>query len=216
MCSVSISSYRQKRIFIKVCAFCFAFTLIFISLKPVFAQQANYGCTATFIEPATKEIEVLYIRNFSQDSIWYERDDPPTHCRLEVQSRMQYDSSYVDKVLIATTVHPGSGSAVDDQFNLESTRLLTSAELAIYSCLFSASAGAVEVDSGFLEVVGNKFLSLLPSSPDEAKIPTILSNMIGQGSLAANAAVEIYSGIWQFLTIIVFIKFYKLLPGKAT
>ena len=60
------------------------------------------------------------------------------------------------------------------------------------------------------------FVKILPKTPDNLRLPTLIANMGGQGSLAGNFAVEIYSAAWQYFAIIAFIKFYKLIPGKMT
>jgi hypothetical protein len=69
---------------------------------------------------------------------------------------------------------------------------------------------------GLLETAANVLSSVLPRTPEQFRIPTILANLGGQGSLAGNLALELYSGIWQYILIIVSIKFYQLIPGKFT
>ncbi|NES65602.1 MAG: hypothetical protein F6K24_10240 [Okeania sp. SIO2D1] len=54
--------------------------------------------------------------------------------------------------------------------------------------------------------------SALPSTPEEFRLPTIISRMAGEGTMAANLAVELFSGIWQYLGILLFFKMLKFLP----
>ena len=113
-----------------------------------------------------------------------------------------------------TLVHSNGvvlGSQDPNQFFTANTfkRLLTADELAKYSCLLTNSS------SSFASA-GDGLIDLLPSSPDAIRFPTILTNMMGQGTLAANLAVELFSGAWQYFGVIALIKFYKLIPGKFT
>jgi|GEM_PF-6049273 len=62
----------------------------------------------------------------------------------------------------------------------------------------------------------NMLISILPSTPTNLRLPTILSNLGGQGSLAGNFAYELYTAAWQYYAVIALIKFYKLIPGKLT
>lgn len=66
----------------------------------------------------------------------------------------------------------------------------------------------------FLQSMANMFVSILPQTPQSMRLPTLIANIAGQGSLGGNLALELYTGIWQYLGIIAFIKFYKLIPGK--
>jgi hypothetical protein len=71
-------------------------------------------------------------------------------------------------------------------------------------------------EAGFLKSAADLLISILPSTPNSMRLPTILANMGGQGSLAGNLALELYSTAWQYFAIIAFVKFYKLIPGKMT
>ena len=72
-------------------------------------------------------------------------------------------------------------------------------------------------EKGFsLSQVANSLIQIMPQSPSSVRIPTIISNLSGDGTLGANLAIEAYSAVWQYLAIICFVKFYKLIPGKAT
>lgn len=73
-----------------------------------------------------------------------------------------------------------------------------------------------DASPNYLVQVGNSLINYLPQSPANVRIPNIISNMVGQGTIGANLAIELYSAVWQYLAIIVFVKFYKLIPGKST
>lgn len=64
--------------------------------------------------------------------------------------------------------------------------------------------------------VANALAGILPQTPNNMRLPTLISNMGGQGSLAGNLALELYSASWQYFAVIAFVKFYKLIPGKMT
>ena len=72
-------------------------------------------------------------------------------------------------------------------------------------------------EKGFtLAKLATTLITILPSSPDSVRLPTIIANFGGAGSLAGNLGLELYSGVWQYLGIIAFVKFYKLIPGKMS
>lgn len=69
----------------------------------------------------------------------------------------------------------------------------------------SASAG------GQLKFPGiNQVIALLPQSPANMRIPTLINKMAGENSLAGNLAIELYSGVWQFLGILTSFKLFKV------
>ena len=72
------------------------------------------------------------------------------------------------------------------------------------------------VSSNLLSSLAGGFISVLPSSPESIRIPSIIESYFGQGTLGAALILEIYSGVWQLLLIVAFVKFYKLMPGKFT
>lgn len=118
-------------------------------------------------------------------------------------------------VLIKTEVFPADSypdGPLVTEWNI--TRFLTPQELDTYNCLFSSASP--QLTPGYLTSAGTVLINLLPSSPDSVRIPTIINQALGQGTLGANVAIELYSTIWQFLTVILLIKFYKLIPFKAT
>jgi hypothetical protein len=56
----------------------------------------------------------------------------------------------------------------------------------------------------------NQVISMLPSSPQNMRIPTLITKMAGENSLAGNLAIELYSGAWQFLGILTSFKLFKI------
>ncbi len=56
----------------------------------------------------------------------------------------------------------------------------------------------------------NQVVSMLPASPSNVRIPTLIAKMAGENSLAGNLAIELYSGAWQFLGILTSFKLFKV------
>jgi hypothetical protein len=56
----------------------------------------------------------------------------------------------------------------------------------------------------------NQVVSMLPASPASVRIPTLITKMAGENSLAGNLAIELYSGAWQFLGILTSFKLFKV------
>jgi hypothetical protein len=56
----------------------------------------------------------------------------------------------------------------------------------------------------------NQIVSMLPASPASGRIPTLITKMAGENSLAGNLAIELYSGAWQFLGILTSFKLFKV------
>jgi hypothetical protein len=56
----------------------------------------------------------------------------------------------------------------------------------------------------------NQAIALLPQSPLNMRIPTLITKMAGENSLAGNLAIELYSGVWQFLGILTSFKLFKV------
>lgn len=90
-------------------------------------------------------------------------------------------------------------------------RPLTEEERNLYWCFLGQDISA----DGLLGA-GDFFVSLMPSSPDSLRIPTIIERMTGEQTLASNLAIELYSAGWQMFVLLAIIKFYKLIPGKST
>jgi hypothetical protein len=55
----------------------------------------------------------------------------------------------------------------------------------------------------------NQIIAGLPQSPANMRIPTLINKMAGENSLAGNLAIELYSGVWQFLGILTSFKLFK-------
>jgi hypothetical protein len=70
------------------------------------------------------------------------------------------------------------------------------------------SATSVNGKVGFPGI--NQVTSMLPASPANMRIPTLITRMAGQNSLAGNLAIELYSGVWQFLGILTSFKLFKI------
>jgi hypothetical protein len=56
----------------------------------------------------------------------------------------------------------------------------------------------------------NQVISMLPQSPENMRIPTLITRISGENSLAGNLAIELYSGVWQFLGILTSFKLFKV------
>jgi len=56
----------------------------------------------------------------------------------------------------------------------------------------------------------NQVVSMLPASPASVRIPTLITKMSGENSLAGNLAIELYSGAWQYLGILTSFKLFKV------
>ena len=56
----------------------------------------------------------------------------------------------------------------------------------------------------------NQVVPMLPASPSNMRIPTLISKMAGENTLAGNLAIELYSGVWQFLGILTSFKLFKV------
>lgn len=81
---------------------------------------------------------------------------------------------------------------------------------AAYMATYSGGGG----DSGFdFSSLAASIAPLLPQSPAQFRLPTIISSMTGQGTLAANLAVELFSAIWQYVALLLGFKFLKFLRG---
>jgi hypothetical protein len=74
--------------------------------------------------------------------------------------------------------------------------------------------GCSVTNGGTLSFPGmNQIIALLPASPASARIPTVITRMAGQNTLASNLAIELYSGVWQYLGLLVAFKLFKFFKG---
>lgn len=212
----NVNRNSKKHFFIKGCAFFCVLALISFA-KPVRADYVN--CIIEFVDTENKTFASLIIGTTdSADAIMY-YNSVNSWCNRSAVDQLYDDygntssSSTVTKIHVTPFIGDPTISWNDNGFTYEYLRTLTPEELIKYGCLFSSESG---IDANILTGLGNAFINILPSSPNEVRIPTILNNMLGQGSLGGNLAVSLYNGIWQYMAIIVFVKFYKLLPGKST
>jgi hypothetical protein len=92
------------------------------------------------------------------------------------------------------------------------SRQLNEEEQDLYWCLLnSSSSGSFNILSA-----GDFLIQFLPSTPEAFRIPTQIDQLFQEQTLAASLMIELYSAAWQFLLIMAFIKFYRLIPFKAT
>lgn len=74
--------------------------------------------------------------------------------------------------------------------------------------------GCPIANGGTLSFPGmNQIIALLPASPASVRIPTVITRMAGQNTLASNLAIELYSGVWQYLGLLVAFKLFKFFKG---
>jgi hypothetical protein len=74
--------------------------------------------------------------------------------------------------------------------------------------------GCPTANGGILSFPGmNQIIALLPPSPASVRIPTVITRMAGQNTLASNLAIELYSGVWQYLGLLVSFKLFKFFKG---
>lgn len=83
-------------------------------------------------------------------------------------------------------------------------------DLGCYASYRSSSSENSEFD--MVSAVAS-FAPFLPESPSQFRLPTIISNMSGQGTLAANLAIELFSAIWQYVALLLCFKLFKLIRG---
>jgi hypothetical protein len=88
---------------------------------------------------------------------------------------------------------------------------LNEEEINLYWCLLSGSSGNFNILT-----VGDFQIQFLPSTPEAFRIPNQIELLFQEQTLAASLMIELYSAAWQFLLIMAFIKFSRLIPFKAT
>ena len=92
------------------------------------------------------------------------------------------------------------------------SRPLTDEEKDLYWCHLNSG-----IDSDSVALRGGDWLiKWLPQSPDAIRIPEQIDNLFGEQTLAASLMLEIFGATWQFLVIMAIVKFYRLIPFKAT
>jgi hypothetical protein len=83
--------------------------------------------------------------------------------------------------------------------------------MSFYWCLLSGSSGNFNILTA-----GDFLIQFLPSTPEAFRIPNQIEELFQEQTLAASLMIELYSAGWQFLLIMAFIKFYRLIPFKST
>lgn len=71
------------------------------------------------------------------------------------------------------------------------------------TCDFFNSSDAINQNSPLTcdNSVLTTLIQVLPKSPEAIRLPTIITRLQNSGTLAGNLLLEMYSGIWQYLTI---------------
>jgi len=115
---------------------------------------------------------------------------------------------------VATLIPNGTDPVTFYEANTWS-RPLNDSEKDLYYCVLSGSGGS-GLTSNFFQAGGDWLINLMPSSPDAIKIPNQIVQLTGEGTLASNLLIELYSAGWQTLAIFCLIKFYNLIPFKST
>ncbi len=118
--------------------------------------------------------------------------------------------SKTDNKFLSATGVSTSGDPIQYYITNTWSRSLTEEEKEEYWCFLNSA------DFGKFTGAADWLISFLPSSPESLRIPTQIQELFGQKSLAANLMIELYSAGWQFFVILALIKFYKLIPFKAT
>ncbi len=90
-------------------------------------------------------------------------------------------------------------------------------EVATYLGCHAPSASPSSSGDGFswgsISSLAASSAAFLPQSPDQFRLPTIISNMTGQGTLASQLAIELFSAVWQYAALLLSFKFIKFLRG---
>ncbi len=120
---------------------------------------------------------------------------------------------FADKDMKVVNVSGSSTTSPETYYeNNTWSRQLNEEEKDVYWCLLiSSSSGNFSVLSA-----GDFLIHFLPSTPEAFRIPNQIEVLFQEQTLAASLMIELYSAGWQFLLIMAFIKFYRLIPFKAT
>ncbi len=120
---------------------------------------------------------------------------------------------FTDKDMKVVAVSGSSTTSPESYYETNTwSRQLSEEELDLYWCLLSGSS------SGNFNILtaGDFLIQFLPSTPEAFRIPNQIELLFQEQTLAASLMIELYSAGWQFLLIMAFIKFYRLIPFKAT
>jgi len=120
---------------------------------------------------------------------------------------------FADKDMKVVNVSGSSTTSPETYYeNNTWSRQLNEEEKDLYWCILSSSS------SGNFNVLsaGDFLIQFLPSTPEAFRIPNQIELLFQDQTLAASLMIELYSAGWQFLLIMAFVKFYRLIPFKAT
>jgi hypothetical protein len=223
MRSHAISWYCQKRIFIKGCCSIFNVALIFVLSSFIFCDRPALavdvlGCQALSIY----KNRVIAITQNPPQTVY---NSPSTFSSLReychehpVINVYGFAAPENNSIIIATKaiVMNCANQYTCSGFQERYDQVWKVSEIAhLLGCqvghmpVTSSSGGGNSHDGSWF----NPLIATLPQSPAAVKIPTIISKMAGEGSLASSLAVEIYSGIWQYLSLILGFKMFKFIRG---
>ncbi len=186
----------------------FALTLIafFWMWNPSQALAANHGCLVLINHG--NRITSSYAGSWSSTSTFY-NNRPATlaivrdYCH-DAGSGYSYSYSYSwaqNSNIIATR-------AVSVPDGNDFTDFIQSWDMNQVANKLGCGATGAGGKVGFPGI--NQVVSMLPASPASVRIPTLITKMAGENSLAGNLAIELYSGAWQFLGILTSFKLFKV------
>jgi len=183
-----------------------AVSLIFLAVSASVQAQTTgqIWCAVQYIDTANSNMVSLAV---GLGQISDSSDEVCQDAALHLQIFMSDPGSKKLISAAATLIPTGTDPITFYESNTWS-RSLTQTDKDTYWCLLS-SGGIGGVD---LTASGNWLINLMPSSPDEVKIPTQINKLAGDGSLASNLLIELYSAGWQSLALFSFIKFFRMLP----
>jgi hypothetical protein len=119
---------------------------------------------------------------------------------------------FTDKDMKVIGVSGASTASPESYYETNTwSRQLSEEEMSLYWCLFSSGSGNFNILTA-----GDFLIQFLPSTPEAFRIPNQIELLFQEQTLAASLMIELYSAAWQFLLIMAFIKFYRLIPFKAT
>lgn len=186
----------------------FALTLIafFWIWNPSPAIAANYGCLVLINQG--NRVTSSYAGSWNSSNTFY--SNRPTTLAIvrdychDAGSAYTYSYSYgwaQNSNIIATR-------AVSVPDNNDFTDFVQSWDMNQIANKLGCGATGANGNVGFPGI--NQVVSMLPASPASVRIPTLITKMAGENSLAGNLAIELYSGAWQFLGILTSFKLFKV------
>jgi len=119
---------------------------------------------------------------------------------------------FVQKDMKVVSVSGASTTSPENYYKTNTwSRVLNQSERDLYWCILTAGSENFDITTA-----GNFLIQLMPSTPEAFRIPNQIEALFQEQSLAASLLIELYSAGWQFLLIMAFIKFYRLVPFKST